>query len=105
MSGLTPTQFSVLKFVSDPVRDEPVNVAVIARGGERYQIRALEAFSRLRSVLEADDLDSLATGLRFLRSSLDRTSDLNFADLVGRYGGRIKFWTTHGASAGDPPAI
>ncbi|HTD37206.1 MAG TPA: DUF3037 domain-containing protein [Candidatus Limnocylindrales bacterium] len=102
MSALVPTQFSVLKFVPDPIRDEPLNVGVVARIDGHYEIRALEAFSRLRSMLDTQDLDSLAAGLKFLRSSLDRTHDMALEDLISRYGGQFKFGPLLGALVEDP---
>ncbi len=79
---MTAVQFTVVKYVPDTLRDEPINVGLVARHSDgRTVLRSLPTFGRVRS-LAGGDSNTLEVGLRFLRSSLDRNPDIDLGALT-----------------------
>jgi DUF3037 family protein len=105
MSDFVPTPFAVIKFLPDPIRDEPINVGIIGTVEGQLEGRLLSSFGQLRSRLPSEDLKSLELALRFLRSSIDRSPDLSLARLVETQSGQVTFSALMGGLTEDPSSF
>lgn len=104
-SDLAPVRFAVVKFVPDPIRDEPVNVGVVGVTDDGLDYRLLEQLSGLKSVLEGEDIKGLAVALKFLRSSIDRSRDRSLEDLQDLLYGQVRLSELMGGLAEDAQAF
>lgn len=104
-SDLAPVRFAVVKFVPDPIRDEPVNVGVVGVTDEGLDYRLLEQLSGLKSVLEGEDIKGLAVALKFLRSSIDRSRDRSLEELQELLYGQVRLSELMGGLAEDAQAF
>jgi hypothetical protein len=101
-SDLAPVRFSVVKYVSDPVRDEPINIGVVGITDKGIDYRFPDTLSRFKSSLETDDLKDLAVAIKFLRSSLDRTPNKSLEELQALHYGRIRLSELLGGLSENP---
>jgi hypothetical protein len=104
-SDLAPVRFAVVKFVPDPVRDEPVNVGVVGMTDEGLEYRFLDSLSCFKSVLDADDIKGLGVVIKFLRSSMDRSRDRTLEDLQELLNGQVRLSELMGGLAEDAQAF
>lgn len=100
-NGLVPVRFAIVKFVPDPIRDEPINVGVVGVTEDGTETRFLDSLSRLKSVLEDDDVKALSVAIKFLRSSLER-SPKSLEQLNEELYGQVRLSTLMGGVAEDP---
>lgn len=97
----TPVQFAVVKYVPDTLRDEPMNVGIVARHSDgRIVLRTVPTFGKIRSLANGNS-STLEVGLKFLRSALDRDPNVDLAELVTRGNGVIRFSDPMGGLAED----
>ena len=106
-TDLTAVQFAVVKFIPDLVRDEPINVGVVGRVEGRLVFRAVPNFSRVRRIAGIEDSAALELGLAFLRSALDRSPEMELAQLINDATGIVRFsrptsWSREFRSTGVP---
>ncbi len=99
---LVPVQFAVVKFVPDLLRNEPINVGILARYDRRLTLRIIPRFGRVKSIAQLEDTDSLETALDFLRSTIDRTQALDIETIVEKSTGMIRFSDQCAALVYDP---
>ena len=98
---MTPVQFTVVKYVPDLLRDEPMNVGIVARHSDgRSVLRTVPTFGKIRSLANGDST-ALEVGLKFLRSALDRDPNLTLDDLTKSSNGIIRFSEPMGGLALD----
>lgn len=105
MPDLIPTPFAVVRYTPDVIRNEPINVGVVAEVEGQIRYRLLSSMGRLKAIMDPEEADSLDVALRFLRSSLDREPRRNLPDIVGSYQGQITLSEPLGALTEDPLAF
>jgi len=100
---VSPVQFAVVKYLPDPIRDEPVNVGVIGSVDGRLVLRMTPKFGRIKREAGISDTSTLEISMFFLRSTLDREPDLSIAELSRSMGsGILRLSDTLGGLADDP---
>lgn len=104
-SDLAPVRFAVVKFVPDPLRDEPINVGIVGVTEDGFGCRFLERLSGLKPVLDNEDIKGLDVAINFLRSSIDRSRDRSLEDLQELLYGQIRLSELMGGLAEDPRAF
>ncbi len=104
-SDLAPVRFAVVKFVPDPVRDEPINVGIVGVTDEGLEYRFLDSLSSFKSVLDGDDIKGLGVAIKFLRSSMDRSRERSLEDLQELLYGQVRLSELMGGLAEDAQAF
>jgi hypothetical protein len=93
----------VVKYLPDPIRDEPINVGVVGNLDGRLVLRMTPKFARVRREAGVSDTSALELGLAFLRSTLDREPSITLVDLVGSMSsGLLRLSEVMGGLADDP---
>jgi hypothetical protein len=101
-ADLSPVQFAIVKYVPDPLRDEPVNIGVVGMVAHRLILRSIPKYGRVKRASGVQDTDPLDTALRFLRSALDRSSGVTLTELASSTFGIIRFGEVQGGLTEDP---